>query len=121
MDLCVRFQAPQIAIELFEKMHRLTPKGSDSFVVKDQHRQDASIQIGIIIKALGADKRKDGVDKAFNLFKRHQRWLTRTSIEAKENSIFSQGFDTENQQHNDITFGCLIDILVKKGQVQKAE
>ena len=83
---------------------------------KDSVRQNASIQIGIVIKA----QNRQNVDYAFDLFKRHQRWLFRTSRdETQLLSIFSTPPD--ESEHNDITFGCLVDVLVRSGQVRRAE
>lgn len=75
---------------------------------------------------------------AFDLFKRHQRWLLRSHVSRDESmtigepqehsvtfsSIFSRNIDDpegSQQPHNDITFGCLIDVLVRNGQIKEAE
>ena len=67
--------------------------------------------MGIVIKAFGKN-----VEPAFEVFKKHQRWLLAVSAESEESpSIFSKSLD--EQEHNDITFGCLVDVLVRSGQV----
>lgn len=120
MDLCTRFHAPAMATSLFERLHRFQrqhghPEQAMS-APKDNLRQNASIQIGIVIKA----QNRQNVDYAYDLFKRHQRWLARTSRdEAQLLSIFSTPPD--EGEHNDITFGCLVDVLVRSGQVRRAE
>lgn len=120
MDLCIRFHAPAMATNLFERLHRFLRQHGDPepqpTSTKDSLRQNASIQIGIVIKA----QNHQNVDYAFDLFKRHQRWLFKTSRdEANLLSIFST--PPGESEHNDITFGCLVDVLVRSGQVNRAE
>lgn len=57
MDLCVRFNSPQMALGLFNRLHQVLASvaghNGEGAPVKDQMRQNSSIQIGIVIKAYG--------------------------------------------------------------------
>lgn len=154
MDLSVRFQMADRAIELYqilqsrqEKDQRLLASDNERSHDGNQAENDdkqlfyshnASIQVGILIKAYGQLK---NLDMAFKIFEDHQQKMVLISRQNKikdpssspltdcENDMscrdsMSRGCDeyeldqwhqSTQPYNNDITFGCLIDACVKNG------